>query len=443
MVGGNTVTDSARFCAGAEKVGVDCINVTGGWHETQVPQITSDVPPGAFVHLARSIKEKVSVPVFASNRLGDPRVAERVLRSGAANVVCWGRPLIADPSLPLKVKEGRLKEAVPCIGCNQGCLDAIFSKRSVTCTVNPRVGREADTKVQPAAEKKTIYVAGAGPAGLEFAVTASERGHRVTLYEKAARLGGQVNLIGAVPGKEEFLGAVDSLENRARAAGVTVRAGTELNLQAICEDRPDMLVVASGATPGGLNVPGIGGPNVVSAWDVLDGAVSRIGYRIVVIGAGATGCETALYLANLAVPDARTFTFLAYHQVDSADRLGHMLFQSDRDITIIEIAGRAARNVGSSTRWSLLKKLERMGVRLRLNAKILRVEEDEVSFETPTGVERIPADTVVVATGSRSLNDLAKATEALGIKTVVIGDAKEPRNIGDAIREGFDAALDT
>ncbi len=442
VAGGNTIHDSVRFCLAAAKAGMDCINVTGGWHETRIPQISSDVPPGAFVHLARSIKERVSVPVFASNRLGDPEVAERVLRADAADMICWGRPLIADPHLPNKVRDGRLRDIVPCIGCNQGCLDAIFASLPVHCTVNPRVGREADTEVRPAAVKKRIYVAGGGPAGLQFAVTASQRGHRVILFEKARRLGGQVNLVDAVPGKEEFFGAIQSLESRARGAGVEVRLGVELSSKMILDDRPDTLVVATGAEPGEIGVPVMGGSNVVDAWDVLNGTVSHIGRRVVVVGAGATGCETALYVAHLGVPSAKTFAFLAYHEADDPDRLRELLRMSGRDITIVEIAGRAAANVGLSTRWVLLKKLKLMGVQLKLSAKILCIEKGSVSIETPAGVESIPADIVIAATGSRSLDDLSQTAVDHGIETIIVGDAREPRKIGDAVREAFDAALE-
>jgi 2,4-dienoyl-CoA reductase (NADPH2) len=215
-----------------------------------------------------------------------------------------------------------------------------------------------------------------------------------------------------------------------------------LNSAIIRDHRPDTLVVASGAKPGEIDVPGIDGPNVVSAWDVLDGTVSRTGRRVVIVGAGATGCETALYLTRLAAPSVRTFAFLAYHEADSPDRLRDLLYQSGMDITIVEIAGRAATNVGVSTRWSLLKKLRLMGVQLRLNARVLRIEPNAALIETPAGVESVPAETVVVATGSRSLDELSKEAARFGVKTIVVGDAREPRKIGDAVMEGFDAALE-
>ncbi|MBI5601948.1 MAG: FAD-dependent oxidoreductase [Deltaproteobacteria bacterium] len=439
--GGHTNLESALFCAQAEKAGADAINVTGGWHETTVPQITSDVPPGAYVYLARGIKEKVKIPVFASNRLGDPRQAEKVLRSGAADMICWGRPLIADPDLPNKVKTGRLDEIMPCIGCNQGCLDSIFSGRSVCCTLNPRVGREGETEIKEATVKKRILVAGGGPAGLQFALTARQRGHDVTLYEKEEKPGGQVNLIGRVPGKEEFPQAVKSLGHRVKKAGVKINLGMTLSREVVEKEKPDLLVVATGARPLGINVPVIDNRIVFNAWEILKGSVPEIGRQVVIIGGGAIGCETALYVARLDVLDSQAFTFLAYHEAEDLDRLRELLWRSGRTITVLEMMAKMAGNVGPSTRWGLLKNLGLLGVHLRSQVKVVGIEEDGVVIETEAGTESIRADTVIMATGSRSVNDLALEARNLKIEVVTIGDAKEPRKISDAVREGFDAAL--
>ena len=439
--GGHTNLESALFCAEAEKVGVDAINVTGGWHETKVPQITSDVPPGAYVYLARGIKEKVKVPVFASNRLGDPLLAEKVLRSGSADMICWGRPLIADPDLPHKVKTGRVNERVPCIGCNQECLDAIFSDLPVGCTVNPKVGREDETKIKEAAVKKRVFVAGGGPGGLQFALTARQRGHEVTLYEKDEKVGGQVNLIGHIPGKEEFLEAVRSLEHRVKSAGVQVNLGTALSRKIVEKEKPDLLVVATGAGFAGINVPGIDRPKVFNAWDILKGSVPEIGRQVVIIGGGAIGCETALFVAKLDVLDDRVFAFLAFHEADDLDRLRELLYRNSRRITVLEISDKIAGNVGISTRWGLLKNLGLLGVKFRSQVKVVSIKEEEVIIRTEAGTESVPADMIIMATGARSVNDLAIGVSGLGVEVVTIGDAQEPRKITHAIREGFDAAL--
>jgi 2,4-dienoyl-CoA reductase (NADPH2) len=441
MEGGNTNIESALFCIEAEKAGVNSINVTGGWHESYIPQITTNVPPGAFLYLARGIKEKVSVPVFASNRLGDPLVAERALRSGAADMICWGRPLLADPELPIKVQQGRLDEMVPCIGCNQGCFDQLLSGSSVCCVLNPRVGREADTEIKEAKVKKRVFVAGGGSAGMEFALVAKQRGHDVTVYEKEERLGGQVNLVAASPGKKEFLNVVKSLMKRIEISGVRINLKTTLTSKMVEEEQPDVLAVASGARPIEINVPGITQPHIVNAWDILNDEVPEIGKQVVIVGGSATGCETALLVANLGVVDPETFTFLLYHSADDFDRIRKLLYSTGRKITIIDILERMAGNVGISTRWSLIKSLRLMGVKLRPKTKLVEITANAVILDTEKGRESIPADTVIIAVGSQSVDDLTKEVKLGKMEVITIGDAKEPRKITDAVREGFDTAL--
>jgi 2,4-dienoyl-CoA reductase (NADPH2) len=441
IVGGHTNVESSLFCTEAEKVGVNSINVTGGWHESYIPQITSNVPPGAFLYLARGIKEKVRVPVFASNRLGDPLVAERALRSGAADMICWGRPLLADPQLPNKVKNGKLDEIVSCIGCNQGCFDQLLSGFSVCCVLNPRVGREEDTEIKEAKVKKKIFVAGGGPAGMEFALVAKQRGHDVTLYEREERLGGQVNLVAASPGKREFLNVVKSLKNRLAISNVGIKLKTTLTPKMLKKGQPDVLVVASGARPIEINVPGITQPHVVSAWDVLNDMIPDIGKQVVIVGGSATGCETALLVASLGVVDPETFTFLLYHSAEDVERIRNLLFSAGRKIIIIDILERMAGNVGISTRWSLMKSLRLMGVEFRPKTKLIEITENAVIVETESKTESIPADTVIIAVGSQSVNDFEREVKGNRLEIITIGDAKEPRKITDAVREGFDMAL--
>ena len=442
MEGGCTNIESAQFCAAAEKAGVDAINVTGGWHETTVPQLTTNVPPGVFLYLARGIKEQVGIPVFASNRLGNPMVAERALRAGVCDMICWGRPLIAEPELPDKIRDGRNMEITPCIACNQGCFDAIFSLESVHCVLNPMAGREDDYRIEPAADKKKIMVAGGGPAGMEFAVTAARRGHRVFLYEKAGALGGQINMAKAPPGKKEFANIIESLDRRMQHHGVAVRLNTEVTPALVEREKPDLLIVASGAEPVKIDVPGADRPHVLDAWDVLAERVTDvIGKRVVIIGGNATGCETAHFISNMGVPDPETFTFLMYHGAEDADHARRLLHQPAREITVIEMVNRMAGNVGRTGRWSLMKCLRCMDVNLRSGTLLKEIRETSVVVEDGNGRSEIPADTVIMAVGSRPVDDLSVRVRDGGTAVTVIGDAKEPRKIGDAIREGFEAAL--
>ncbi len=441
MKGGHTNTESSLFAAEADKAGVNAINVTGGWHETDVPQLTTNVPPGGFAYLARGVKDKVNVPVFASNRLGDPFVAEKVLRSGACDMVCWGRPLIADPELPNKAREGRFHEIIPCIACNQGCFDAIFSGTPVGCILNPRAGREEEFKVEKVESRKRVLVAGGGPAGMEFALTAAERGHDVTLYEKEVRLGGQVNLAKAPPGKKEFQRLIDSMESRMVLWGVDVNLDSELTPEMVKDKEPDVVVVASGAKPMEISLPGMDKPHVVSAWDVLTEKVYDLGEHVVVVGGSATGCETAHFIAAMRAPDPDTFTFLMYHRAENPQYAMELLHSAGRKITIIDMVPRLADNVGRTSRWSLMKSLRLMGVELRPKTRLLEIRDDSVIVETAEGKESIRADTAVMAIGVQSVNYLAETGKSAGIEVIVMGDAKEPRGIPEAVREGFEGAL--
>ncbi len=441
MEGSNTNTESALFCAEAEKAGIDAINVTGGWHETLVPQLTQGVPPGAYAYLARGIREKVSVPVFASNRLGDPDVAERVLRSGAADMICWGRPLIADPDLPRKVREGRFDEIIRCVSCNQGCFDSIFLGRGIFCAVNPTVGREGAEPVAGPSRPKKVFVAGGGPAGMQFALTASGLGHTVTLFEKAESLGGQIPIAAGPPAKGELLHIRDGMTRRLGRTNVEIRCGRSLTADDVKRERPDVVVVATGAEPICIRVPGVDKPHVVDAWDVLKGDVAHIGEKVVVVGGNAVGCETAEWIAADGLPDPETFMFLACHNAENEEKLKALGTCNGRRITVIDMVDRIGANVGPSTRWVLMKNLRQHRVDLRTGTRLVEIGDDAVVVETGAGKERIEADTVVMAVGSRSVNGLAEELRPLDARVIVIGDAKSPRKFSDAIAEGYEEAL--
>lgn len=441
LEGGHTNSESARFCAEAEKAGVDAINVTGGWHETSIPQLTTDVPPGTYLYLARGIREKVSIPVFASNRLGDPCVAERALRSGFCDMVCWGRPLIADPDLPNKTREGRLDEAVFCMACNQGCFDSIFLGTSVCCVLNPRAGRENETALKKTRKPKKILVAGGGPAGMEFALIAARRGHSVMLYEKQKTLGGQINLAMTPPRKAEMGKITETLSSLMSKAGVSVKTGRPLTAGRVKQINPDILVVATGAVPSRIEVRGIDKAHVVSAWEILQGKVPTIRSDVVIVGGSATGCETAHYIAAMGTPPPEALSFLMYHHAETPETIMKLFHSGGRTITIIDMAEKIATNVGKTARWSLLKSLRLMGVSMYTETRLLEITDHEVIVETKQGEKTIPASTVVLATGVRSESSLATDLGESGIKIITLGDARSPRKITDAIREGFDEAM--
>ena len=222
--GGLTAEEIVAEAKAVEAAGADIINQGIGWHEARVPTIAQKVPRGAWAFAARRLKDAVSIPVIASNRINTPEVAEAILAAGDADLVSMARPTLADPEFASKAREGRADEINVCIACNQACLDFIFSNRVASCLVNPKAGREIEFDVAPPAARKRVAVVGAGPAGLACAVTAAERGHAVTLYEAAAKVGGQLNLARNVPGKEEFDETLRYYQTRMARLGVDDQA---------------------------------------------------------------------------------------------------------------------------------------------------------------------------------------------------------------------------
>lgn len=438
MPHGNTGREVALFARRLQEAGASAFNVTGGWHESRVPQITMNVPAGAYVYLAWEVKQAVEVPVIACNRINDPRLAESILRQGKADLIGMARGLLADPELPRKAREGRFQEIRKCIGCNQGCLDEIFKGGSCRCLVNARAGREAETIVKPAPVPRKVLVIGGGPAGMEAARVAASRGHRVSLWERDSRLGGQLRMAAAVPGREEFNHLIDYLEKSLQALGVEVFTGREATPESVREFAPDVIIVSSGAEPALPGIPGIASSRVVGAWEVLKGT-ARTGRRVVVVGGGAVGCEVGLYLANTGTIDADTIKFLLLNKAETAETIRGLASKGVKEVVILEQDRSAGKGVGGSTRWILLQELNRLGVKIQTSTRVLAIEEDGVLVENQSGQrEKVPADTVVIAAGAQAKNDLYETLKEEFGKVYLIGDARAPRKALDAIREGFD-----
>ncbi|MBW2065599.1 MAG: FAD-dependent oxidoreductase [Deltaproteobacteria bacterium] len=438
MEGGNTNREARIFASELEKAGVDLINVTGGWHETRIPQLTMFVPRKAFVYLAQGIKSAVSVPVIASNRINDPALAEEVIRNGEADMVAMARALLADPELPDKAKKGREDLIYHCIACNQGCFDNIFRYRPVTCLVNPRAGHEAELESKPAAAPKKVLVIGGGPAGLKAACTAAERGHRVTLVEKGERLGGHILLNRYIPGRKEMVTLVTDLANNLETLGVAVLTGKEADRSFISSMGPDLVILATGARPVAPDIPGISKDNVIMAWDVLSGKAFT-GRKVVVIGGNAVGLETALYLAGQGTIPAEVTHFLLVHKAETLDTIEALLNRGNKQVTVLEMTGRAGTDIGSSTRWTVMAELRRLGVRILTGARATEITGRGVKFTRGKDEKEdfLSADTAVIATGAEPQKDLAAEIKELVPEIRVIGDALEPRNALEALREGL------
>lgn len=435
LTGGVTWPEMQLFAEQLEKVGVDLFNVTGGWHETAVPQLNGAVPAGAFAYLAGKIKSRVGVPVVASNRIASPQVAESILQEGKADLVSVARGLLADPEWPAKVQSG-MKPIRKCIACML-CLDQIFQRKPVICAVNPACGCEQD-EIIAATDKKRMLVIGAGPAGLEAACTLAARGHQVTVWEQRDVIGGQWTLAAMPPGKSDFLALLEYYEKMLAQLGVDLVLKRFAAKEDVLAFAADAVIIATGARPlSELPFP-CQNAQVLHAWEVLAGKPVK-GPEILVIGGGAVGCETALYLAEKGALDADTARFMLIHEVEPVEEIRRLLLSGSYKVTIVEQQKGLARDMNNASRWLLIKNLNLFGVGILDQTLVEQVKEDGVILRQQETRRTIKADTVVVATGAAAVNELYQSL-AGEIRVYLLGDAQQPGKVHDAIHSAHHLA---
>ncbi|MDL2218901.1 FAD-dependent oxidoreductase [Ruminococcaceae bacterium OttesenSCG-928-O06] len=444
--GANTNENAVEFAKLAEEAGIDCLNVTGGWHETRVPQLPGDLPRGGFVYLASAIKKAVNIPVMACNRINRPDVAERILAMDQADLIGISRPLVADPDWVNKAYEEREDEIRGCVACNQGCLAKTFFGKPVECLVNGEAGREYLLEDVKAPEKlKNILVVGGGPGGCEFALRAAERGHTVTIWEKDAALGGQLNVVYAPPGKREFENLVKYYDTMLKKRGVKVELNREATPESVQAGGFDEVVVATGVTPITIPLPQTSKAiPVYNAMDVLEGKVFP-GKDIVVVGGGSVGCETAQYLVHEGAAGPDLVYFLMHQKAETPEKIERLINESDRNVTIVELA-KIGAGFEPGTGWPVMDDLKRMGVKLFSTSKLLEVGEDSVQIEVTdkegnVKTVTVPCDGIVLAVGSRSNTALYDAIKEKMPTAHLLGDAAQVGKVIDAIRQASDLAV--
>ncbi|MDD2850864.1 MAG: FAD-dependent oxidoreductase [Desulfuromonadaceae bacterium] len=438
MKGGSNRQELQEYAVRLEGAGVDALCINVGWHEALVPQIVSEVPRGVFGYLARGIKERVSIPVIASHRINDPDVAREMIADGYCDMVALGRALIADPGFPEKARSGHDNEIVHCVACGQGCFDNLFKMKAVECLCNPRAGYERTRMLSRADTSLQVSVIGGGAAGMSAAIAAAGRGHRVTLHEAGNHLGGQLLLAGAPPGREEFLELAADLERQVELSGATVVFNSVVDGRFFDDQRPDAVILATGGTPITPRIPGVDLPHVMQAWDILAGTAAA-GRRVVIIGGGAVGIETALLLAEKGTLSGEALKFLLVHGAESAEDLYKLATSGSKEVTVIEMLNELGKNFGKSTRWGMMQDVERYGVKTRIAAKVIEISADGVRIECDGITEEIPADTVLLAVGTQSCNPLQEPLVAHGIPFSTVGDALTPAMVFDAVHQGFTA----
>jgi len=436
MPGGIGAEELRTFAVALTGAGADALCVNVGWHEAQVPQIVTKVPRGVFAYMAREIKDMVNVPVIASHRINDPAAARHLLALGYCDAVAIGRALIADPEFPNKAARGEDGTIIHCIGCGQGCFDNLVKKQLVECVCNPLAGHELERVVVQAERPKKVMVVGGGVAGMAAALAAAEQGHVVELVEKNMRLGGQLHLAGAVPGRGEFLVYAEDMIRLVGNSRVSVRLNTSVDRTLLEQERPDRMILATGGMPVTPDIPGVELPHVVQAWDILSGK-RQAGRRVVVIGGGAVGVETSLMLAEEGTLSGEELKFLLVHQAEDQAKLYHLATYSSRKIVLVEMIDALGANFGKTTRWSMLQDVERYGIEPVLKATVRMITGSGVQIAVGDEVQDVPADTVVLAVGTRSERALSRVAEELSISCQVVGDANRPGTVFEANHQGF------
>lgn len=418
--GGLTTEDSKVIAMLLEDAGINLIHASNGVYAST----EAIIPPTAVGHawsanISEELKKVVSIPVIAVGRINDPLIAESVLRSKQADMISMGRGSLADPHLPNKAQAGQYDEIIRCIGCLQGCIQRNAQQLPIKCLVNPMTGHEAERRITPADRVKNVVIIGGGIAGMEAAIVAAQRGHKVEIFEKKSSLGGQWVLAAIPPTKEELSSFTVWQINQLNKLGVVVHLNTELTLEMLSKKQPDSIIVATGASPFVPPVPGHDLAHVLNANDILEGKV-QAGKRVVVIGGGLVGSETAAHLAN--------------H--------GHT-------VSIVEMNSDIFVGPPSATKHYLLKDLQRHNVAILTNTQVKEISTGSVLIEREGTIETLASvDSVVMAIGSRPVSFTQQELEAsfaAGQHTadiITIGDASKVRKAMEAVEEGYLAGLE-
>jgi 2,4-dienoyl-CoA reductase (NADPH2) len=422
--GGLASAEIAALARAVEAAGATLLNTGIGWHEARIPTIAQAVPRGAFAAAARNVKQAVKIPVVASNRINAPETAEAILERGDADMVSLARAFLADEAFAAKARAGDRAGINICIACNQACLDHYFIGQPASCVVNPRAGRETKLIFRKVSSVKKIAVIGGGPAGLSCAANAAERGHEITLFERAGELGGQFNLAKRIPGKQEFAESVAYYAERLRRAGVSIR----LNSSPVEKDLSnfDDVVIATGIDPRKPDIPGIDHPKVATYVQVLSGRV-KPGREVAIIGMGGIGFDVALFLlegGSRAPLDPGAF---AKHWGISPD--GSLLKNSFSEPKIkITMLKRSATpfgdTLGRTTGWVHRAELARNGVTMLKGVAYRRIDDAGVHIAIDGKELQVSADTVIICAGQTPWRPVAGKHLIGGAKQAGELDAK-------------------
>nr|WP_240147945.1 NADPH-dependent 2,4-dienoyl-CoA reductase [Luteibacter yeojuensis] len=422
-------TDIVALGKGIEAAGATLINTGIGWHEARVPTIVTSVPRGAFSWVTRRMKGEVSLPLVTTNRINMPDVAEQILARGDADMVSMARPFLADPEWVNKARAARPEAINTCIACNQACLDHVFVNRRASCLVNPRACHETELNVLPATAKKRVAVVGAGPAGLAAATTLAERGHAVTLFDRAPRIGGQFNMAKRIPGKEEFHEALRYFDHRLDATGVERRLGTEAGADVLAAGGFDTVILATGVLPRALDLPGADHPKVLSYLDVLHGD-APVGHKVAIIGAGGIGFDVAEFLTEAAPsPSTDIARWTKEWGVDMAVATPGGLMPAqpekpERQVWLLQrTAGRPGGRLNKTSGWVHRATLKNKRVQMLGGVGYDRIDDAGLHVVIDGQPRVLDVDNVIVCAGQEPNRELHDALLARGMDVRLVGGA--------------------
>ncbi len=445
---GSTYEEVAELGKAVEYAGATIINTGIGWHEARIPTIATKVPRAAFAWVTAKVKQELSIPVVTSNRINTPDVAEAILQGGNADMVSMARPFLADPEFVLKAEQGRADEINTCIGCNQACLDHVFVGKLTSCLVNPRACHETEIVVKPAENPQKLAVVGAGPAGMAFAVTAANCGHKVTLFDIADEIGGQLNLAKRVPGKQEFYETLRYFGRQLELSGVELKLKHEVTAADLNSGDFDQAILATGIVPRIPAIDGIEHAKVLSYVDVIKGA--KVGEKVAVIGAGGIGfdiCELLTHGAEDSSQDIKVF--MRKWGVDMSLRarggvagVVGSVEESPREVYLLQRkSGKVGAGLGKTTGWIHRADLKMKRVQMLNCCDYQKIDDAGLHLMVAGESKQLAVDNIVICAGQEPRRELQDMVQ---IPLHIIGGADVAAELDAkrAIDQGVRLAID-
>jgi len=446
---GSTWEEVVHLGKEIEKAGATIINTGIGWHEARVPTIATSVPRAAFVDVTARMKKEISIPLITTNRINTPEVANTIIAEGQADMVSMARPMLADPYFVSKAAAGKGDEINTCIGCNQACLDHVFSGGEISCLVNPYACNETILIDQPLAKKKKIAVVGAGPAGLSSATTAARRGHDVTLFDASSEIGGQFNVAKQVPGKEEFFETIRYFGKQIEITGVNLQLNTRVSADDLIKQGFDEVFLATGIIPRTPDMPGIDHAMVMSYLDVLRDK-KPVGKRVAVMGAGGIGFDVSEFLVHgKTSPSLDKYQFMKEWGVDlTVSTPGGLADKAEveapsRDVYLLQRKkSKVGAKLGKTTGWIHRTTLKHKNVQMMNKVDYVKIDDQGLHILLDGEAKILEVDNVIVCAGQEPQRELQSALETAGLGVHLIGGADEAAELDAkrAIKQGTELA---